>query len=141
MRMISNLTTLAEEQSVKPMMPAIRAMALSKCLMTLSPMSAPGVGRRSRLREYSGKRQAGRVMRSAANQYDSAIVGVVMRDGQGIGQCAAEARDAGSRSSHDGNAAAFHGADSNPPALTACAGRARRRAPDGSVLPAGNPAC
>src|SRR5882724_2986910 len=81
MRMISNLTTLAEEESVKPMMPAIRAMALSKCLMTFSPMSAPGVGRRSRSREYSGKRQAGRVMRSAANQYDSAINrGVNFRD-------------------------------------------------------------
>ncbi len=69
------------------------------------------------------------------------VVGVVMRDRKSIGQCAAEAADARAGRSRDVNAAAFHGAGLTFIALTACAGRARRRAPDGSVFPGGNPAC
>src|SRR6202142_970237 len=42
---------------------------------------------------------------------------------------AAKAGDARARRSHEVNARAFHGAGSRPTAPTACAGRARRRAP------------
>src|ERR1700730_778533 len=40
----------------------------------------------------------------------------------------------------DVNAATLHGAGLKPTVPTACAGRARRRAPDGSAPPADNPA-